>query len=98
MGRRSVVTGHAADDGRPIPEVARHWSPFFTGVETRLVERRPAEGGAGLGVVSPAAPWILLAAETHVGDRGTGVAHGVLSDVDGTFGRCQQSLIFERRR
>lgn len=45
----------------------------------------------------PRAPWILLAAETYAGDRGTGVAHGLLSDVDGPFGRCEQTLIFERR-
>ncbi|MBM3218690.1 MAG: thioesterase family protein [Candidatus Rokubacteria bacterium] len=46
----------------------------------------------------PRAPWILLAAETHAGDRGTGVARGVLSDVDGPFGSCEQTLIFEKRR
>jgi hypothetical protein len=45
----------------------------------------------------PRAPWILLAAETEVGDRGTGAAHGLLSDLDGPFGRCEQALIFERR-
>jgi hypothetical protein len=45
----------------------------------------------------PRAPWILLAAETHAGDRGTGVARGVLSDVDGAFGGCEQTLIFEKR-
>ena len=45
----------------------------------------------------PRAPWILLAAETCAGDRGTGVAHGLLSDLDGPFGRCEQTLIFERR-
>jgi hypothetical protein len=46
----------------------------------------------------PRVPWILLAAETRAGDRGTGVAHGVLSDVDGAFGSCAQTLLFERRR
>lgn len=136
------------DAGRPIPAVARRWSPFFTGVDTRLVEgdllepgpasawfhlQRPlvqgeensplvhatsaADLASGISAVVdlrvwsfvnadltialwrvPRAPWILLAAETHVGDRGTGVAHGVLADLDGPFGRCQQSLIFERRR
>ena len=45
----------------------------------------------------PRAPWILLSAETQVGDQGTGVARGTLSDVDGTFGACEQTLIFERR-
>src|SRR5437899_12615114 len=45
----------------------------------------------------PRAPWILLAAETRVGDQGTGVARGTLSDVDGAFGACEQTLLFERR-
>ena len=45
----------------------------------------------------PRAPWILLAAETRVGDQGTGVARGTLSDLDGAFGACEQTLIFERR-
>ena len=45
----------------------------------------------------PRAPGILLSAETQVGDQGTGVARGTLSDVDGTFGACEQTLIFERR-
>src|SRR5437762_2493841 len=45
----------------------------------------------------PRAPWILLAAETRVGDQGTGVARGTLSDLDGAFGACEQALVFERR-
>ena len=45
----------------------------------------------------PCAPWILLSAQTHVGDQGTGVARGTLSDVDGAFGACEQTLLFERR-
>ena len=45
----------------------------------------------------PRAPWIHLAAETEVGDQGTGVAHGRLSDLDGPFGCCEQILIFARR-
>jgi hypothetical protein len=46
---------------------------------------------------APVPPWIQVAAETHVGDRGTGVAHGVLSDRGGPFGRCTQTLLFEAR-
>jgi hypothetical protein len=46
----------------------------------------------------PRAPWILLRAETAVGDRGTGVARGTLSDLDGPFGACEQTLLFERRQ
>jgi acyl-CoA thioesterase len=135
------------DAGRPIPEVAVRWSPFFTGVETRIVEgdllssgpaacwfnlRRalvPGEDNSALvhavsaadlasgisAVVNlkevtfvnadltlvfwrrPRAPWILLSAETRVGDQGTGVARGTLSDLDGAFGACEQTLIFDRR-
>src|SRR5215469_9538960 len=44
----------------------------------------------------PQLPWILLAAETHVGDQGTGVARGLLSDKAGPFGACELTLIFER--
>jgi hypothetical protein len=134
--------------GRPLPPPVRAWSPFFTGVDTRVVEgdllkpgpastwfnlERPLVDGeensplvhaisaadlaSGISAVvdltawsfvnadltvlfwrRPRAPWILLSAATRVGDRGTGVAHGVLSDVDGSFGSCDQTLIFERRR
>jgi len=135
------------DAGRAIPAQAKAWSPFFTGVETRVVAgdlltpgpvsawfhlQRPlvlgeessplvhatsaADLASGISAVVdirkwsfvnadltmvlwriPRAPWILLDAETHAGDRGTGVAHGLLSDVDGPFGRCEQALIFDRR-
>ena len=46
----------------------------------------------------PQLPWILLSAETHVGDQGTGVARGLLSDNAGPFAACEASLIFERGR
>jgi len=135
------------DAGRPIADVARRWSPFFTGVDTRTVEgdllapgpaacwfnlERPLIAGetnsalvhtvaaadlcSGISAVvnlrevtfvnadltivvwrQPCAPWILLSAQTHVGDQGTGVARGTLSDVDGAFGACEQTLLFERR-
>ena len=135
------------DAGRPIPDVAKRWSPFFTGVDTRTVEgdllepgpaacwfnlERPLVPGeensplvhtvsaadlcSGISAVvnlrevtfvnadltlvfwrTPRAPWILLAAETRVGDQGTGVARGMLSDLDGAFGACEQTLLFERR-
>ena len=133
--------------GRPIPDVARRWSPFFTGVDTRTVEGDLLKPGpaacwfnleralvpgetnsplvhtvsaadlcSGISAVvnlrevtfvnadltivfwrQPRAPWILLRAETQAGDQGTGVARGTLSDVDGMFGACEQTLIFERR-
>jgi hypothetical protein len=135
------------DDGRPVPPHVRNWSPFFTGVETRVVAgdllkpgpasawfdlRRPLVGGepnspfahavsaadlaSGISAVVdlrawsfinadltvlfwrvPDAPWILLEAETFVGDAGTGVAHGRLSDRRGPFGACAQTLLFEAR-
>jgi acyl-CoA thioesterase len=133
--------------GRPIPDVARRWSPFFTGVDTRVVDGDLLKPGpaacwfnleralvvgetnsalvhtvsaadlcSGISAVvdlkkvtfvnadltivfwrEPRAPWILLSAKTRVGDQGTGVAGGTLSDVDGAFGACEQTLIFERR-
>jgi len=136
------------DAGRPIPPHVRAWSPFFTGVDTRVVDgdllasgpasawfhlrRALVEGEANSPLVHvtsaadlasgisavvdlrvwsfvnadltivlwrvPRPPWVLLAAETHAGDQGTGVALGVLSDLDGAFGSCAQTLIFERRR
>ncbi len=135
------------ESGRAIPPHVKAWSPFFTGVDTRVAEgdllkRGPATVWFNLGrpLVSgednsplvhavsaadlasgisavvdlrtwsfinadltlvfwrvPRPPWILLAAETHVGDQGTGVAQGLLSDLDGPFARCEQTLIFERR-
>jgi hypothetical protein len=133
--------------GRLLPPHVKSWSPFFTGVDTRVVEgdllkpgpaatwfnlERPLVAGednsplvhaisaadlaSGISAVVdlrlwsfvnadltvlfwrlPRIPWILLSAETRVGDRGTGVAHGVLSDLDGPFGSCDQTLIFEPR-
>jgi hypothetical protein len=125
----------------------RAWSPFFTGVETRVIEGdllRPGPAAAwfnlgralvageetspsahavsaadlasGISAVvdlrtwsfinadltvvfwrRPRVPWILLHAETTVGEAGTGAARGLLSDLDGPFGTCAQTLIFERR-
>lgn len=134
------------DAGRTIPPHVKAWSPFFTGVDTRVVEGdllRPGPAAAwfnqgrtlvdaeamsplghavsaadlcsGISAVvdlrkttfvnpdltvllwrTPRAPWILLRAETSVGDQGTGVARGTLWDLDGPFGACAQTLIFER--
>jgi len=144
----AVAPTAGPDAGRPIPPHVRNWSPFFTGVDTRVVAgdllkpgpasawfdfRRPLVGGeanspfvhavsaadlaSGISAVVdlrvwsfinadltllfwrvPDAPWILLEAETFVGDAGTGVAHGRLSDRCGAFGACAQTLLFDRRR
>jgi hypothetical protein len=144
---RGVAPVKGPEAGRPVPRQVKHWSPFFTGVDTRVIdgdllqpgpasawfhlERALVEGeensplvhatsaadlASGISAIVdlrawsfvnadltmvlwrvPRPPWILLAAETQAGDRGTGVAHGILSDVDGPFGRCEQTLIFERR-
>ena len=143
-----VPSAKGPEQGTPIPSVAKKWSPFFTGVETRTVAgdllkpgpvaawfhlQRPlvqgednsplvhatsaADLASGISAIVdirawsfvnadltmvlwrvPRAPWILLDAETRAGDRGTGVASGLLSDVDGPFGRCEQTLLFDRRR
>jgi len=133
--------------GHAIPPHVKAWSPFFSGVDTRVVDgdllkpgpasawfnlERPlvlgeensplvhavsaADLASGISAVVdlrawsfinadltlvfwrvPRPPWILLTAETYVGDHGTGVATGLLSDSGGPFARCQQTLIFERR-
>ena len=138
----------APDASRPVPPHVRAWSPFFTGVDTRVADgdllragpaaawfhlERPLVAGeqnsplvhavsaadlaGGISAVAertrwtfvnpdltvvfwrvPRPPWILLAAETQVGDHGTGVARGLLSDLDGPFGGCEATLIFERAR
>jgi len=135
-------------ESRPIPPHVRAWSPFFTGVDTRLAEGdllRPGPAAAwfhllrslvvgeensplihvvsaadlvaGISAVVdlrqwsfvnpdltialwrvPQSKWILLAAETHVGGQGNGVARGILSDSAGSFGSCEVSLLFELRR
>jgi hypothetical protein len=136
------------DAGRTLPPQVKAWSPFFTGVDTRVVEgdllkpgpaaawfnqTRPlvnaepmsplshavsaADLTSGISAVVnlkewsfinpdltvmlwrvPRVPWILLSAETCVGDQGTGVGRGTLSDLDGPFGACEQTLLFEKRR
>jgi hypothetical protein len=146
-GRALMPPAKGPSDGRAIPAQARSWSPFFTGVDTRVVEgdlmkqgpasawfhlERPlvlgeensplvhatsaADLASGISSVVdirawsfvnadltmvlwrvPRAPWILLAAEMHAGDRGTGMTSGVLSDVDGQFGRCEQTVLFDKR-
>jgi hypothetical protein len=138
---------HGPEAGRPVPPQVKAWSPFFTGVDTRVVEGdllkpgpasawfnlgRPLVAGeenspfvhalsaadlaGGISAIvdlrvwtfvnadltvtfwrTPRPPWILLSAATAAGDQGTGVTRGELSDVDGPFGACMQTLIFERR-
>jgi hypothetical protein len=142
-----VAPALGPDAGRPVPPPVKAWSPFFTGVDTRVVEGDLLEPGpaaawfhlgralvegeentplvhavsaadlaSGISAVvdlrawsfvnadltlvlwrTPAPPWILLRAETTTGDQGTGIARGELSDRDGPFGACAQTLIFERR-
>lgn len=45
----------------------------------------------------PVGEWILLDAQSWVGDRGTGIAFARLGDERGYFGRAVQSLVIERR-
>jgi len=136
------------ETGRTIPPQVKAWSPFFTGVDTRVVEgdllkpgpasawftlTRPlvegeansplvqavsaADLASGISAVvdirvwtfvnadltvtlwrAPVGPWVLVRAETHVGDAGTGSTLATLHDAGGAFGSCAQSLIFDRRR
>ena len=46
---------------------------------------------------NPVGSWILLDAETWVGDSGGGLACARLADRDGYFGRAVQSVLIERR-
>ncbi|NWG54688.1 MAG: thioesterase family protein [Hydrogenophilaceae bacterium] len=46
----------------------------------------------------PIGEWMMLEAHGWVGADGRGTAFGVLSDVDGTFGRAAQSLVIAPRR
>jgi hypothetical protein len=143
-----VPPASGPEAGRAVPPHVRAWSPFFTGVDTRVIEGdllRPGPAAAwfnlgralvageenspfvhavsaadlasGISAVVdlrawsfvnadltvvlwrvPRPPWILLSAETTVGEGGTGAARGVLADLDGPFGTCAQTLIFERRQ
>lgn len=145
VSEEPVAPARGPEAGRTIPPHVKAWSPFFTGVDTRVIEgdllkpgpaaawfnlTRPLVAGeessplvhavsaadlaSGISAVvdlrkwsfinadltlvlwrRPRPPWILLASRTEVGDQGTGVAHGLLSDLDGPFGRCEQTLIFE---
>jgi len=45
----------------------------------------------------PVGEWILLDAQTWLGNRGAGVAFAKLGDERGYFGRAIQSLVIERR-
>jgi hypothetical protein len=146
-GAVSSPPSNGPEAGRPVPPHVRNWSPFFTGVDTRVVAgdllkpgpasawfhlERPLVGGeanspfvhavsaadlaSGISAVVdlrvwtfinadltlvfwrvPDTPWILLEAETFVGDAGTAVAHGRLSDRRGAFGVCAQTLLFDKR-
>lgn len=143
-----VPPARGPEDGTAIPAHVKAWSPFFMGVDTRVIDGdllRPGPAAAwfnlgralvggeenspfvhavsaadlasGISAVVdlrvwsfvnadltvvfwrvPRPPWILLSAETTVGDGGTGAARGVLADQDGPFGTCAQTLIFERRQ
>ena len=45
----------------------------------------------------PVGEWILLDAQTWLGDQGTGLAFARLGDERGYFGRAVQSLVVEPR-
>lgn len=142
-----IAPAAGPESGKPVPPHVRSWSPFFTGVDTRVVEGdllKPgpatawfnleralvageenspfvhalsaADLSSGISAVvdirvwnfvnadltvsfwrTPRGPWIRLAAATTAGDQGTGITRGELSDLDGPFGACMQSLIFSRR-
>jgi hypothetical protein len=45
----------------------------------------------------PVGEWILLDAESWIGENGAGIAFGALADTKGYFGRSVQSLVIEPR-
>jgi hypothetical protein len=45
----------------------------------------------------PVGEWILLDAESWMGENGAGIAFGALADTHGYFGRAVQSLVIEPR-
>jgi len=45
----------------------------------------------------PRGEWVLLDAESWMGDNGTGIAAGRLADEQGYFGRSVQTLVVEKR-
>lgn len=45
----------------------------------------------------PVGEWILLDAESWIGENGAGIAFGALADTQGYFGRSIQSLVIEPR-
>ena len=76
----SDVAPPAPETGRPIPDQARRWSPYFTGVDTRVIEGDLMQPG-------PAAVWFRhlrpvvageadtpLMAAVAAADLGSGIA------------------------
>ena len=82
MGRALLV----ADSGSGVSAVLDPMRFLFINVDLTVVLQR-----------DPAGEWLLLDAATTIGDRGTGVAETVLSDVDGPCGRALQTLLVAPR-
>ena len=90
------------DAGRPIPDVARRWSPFFTGVDTRTVDGNLLKPG-------PAACWFNLERALVPGETNSALVHTVsaadfasgISAVvnlrEATFVNADLTLVFWRR-
>jgi len=68
------AAGTAADQGpeagRPIPPTVKAWSPFFTGVDTRVVEGDLLKPG-------PAAAWFNLVRTLVAGEDNSPLVHAV---------------------
>jgi len=90
------------DAGRPIADVARRWSPFFTGVDTRTVDGNLLKPG-------PAACWFNLERALVPGETNSALVHTVsaadfasgISAVvnlrEATFVNADLTLVFWRR-
>ena len=93
---RQIVAGEA---NTPLMRAAMT-SDFCNGVSSPLDFREWTFVNADLTVSlarMPVGEWILLDAQTWLGDRGAGVAFAKLGDERGYFGRAIQSLVIERR-
>jgi hypothetical protein len=88
--------------GEPISPVMRAalTGDFCNGTSSLLDFRRWTFINGDLTVSlarPPVGEWILLDAQTWLGDCGTGLAFARLGDEQGYFGRAVQSLVVERR-
>lgn len=95
---RSVRPIVAGEENTPLMRAAMT-SDFSNGVSSML-GREWTFLNADLAINllrMPIGEWVLLDAETWIGESGAGIASGILSDRHGVFGRAVQNLVIDRR-